>query len=98
MAPHLFFDGNNNLIGTFFTGSGFNIQAGYMLKSNWEPVFRYTTMNPQTGVANDEVQYTLGLNKFVVGHKLKVQTDFTYRAIDGADDQLMFRTQLDIHF
>lgn len=95
LSPFVF-DGSNNLIGTFYTGSGFNIQAGYMLKSNWEPVFRYTSMNPQ--VANDEVQYTLGLNKFVVGHKLKVQTDFTYRAIDGSDDQLMFRTQLDIHF
>jgi len=91
-------DGSGKKIGTFYTGSGFNVQAGYMFKSNWEPVLRYTDITPQAGVANSETQYTIGLNKFVVGHKLKIQTDLTFRAINGADDQLFFRTQVDIHF
>ena len=97
LSPFVF-DGSGNLIGTFYTGSGFNIQAGYIFKNNWEPVVRFTSMNPQNGVANNEVQYTLGLNKFIVGHKLKIQSDITYRSIEGRNDQLFFRTQLDIHF
>ncbi len=91
-------DGSGNKIGTFYTGTGLSVQAGFMFKSNWEPVFRYTDITPQSGVANAETQYTFGLNKFVVGHKLKIQTDLTYRSINGSDDQLFFRTQLDIHF
>lgn len=92
------YDGNGKKIGTFYTGTGFNIQAGYVFKNNWEPVLRYTSMSPQQGVENSETQYTFGLNKFIVGHKLKVQTDITYRAINGLDDQLFLRTQVDFHF
>ena len=43
-------------------------------------------------------QYTLGFNKFVVGHKLKVQSDISYTALDGNDDNITFRLGFDIHF
>jgi hypothetical protein len=91
-------DSMMNNIGTFYTGSGFNVQAGYMLKKNWEIAMRYTSISPDVDVASDENQYTLGLSKYIVGHKLKVQTDVTL--IDkGVDDQsFMWRTQVDFHF
>lgn len=92
------FDVNDEVVGTFFTGSGFNLQAGYMFENNWEVAGRYTTISPNAGVSNDENQYTFGISKFVVGHKLKIQTDFTYRKIDQKDDGLLWRTQVDIHF
>lgn len=97
-------DIDGNEIGTYYTGNAFNFAVGYMLKDNWEIALRVTDVNPDAGVGSDENQYTLGINKFVVGHKLKVQTDFTI--IDKFNDALskfagtsfLWRTQVDIHF
>lgn len=86
----------DTIIGTYYTGSAYNIAAGYMLPSNVELAVRYTDVKADS--ATDEKHYTIGLNKFVVGHKLKIQTDFSL--IDRADRQniAMWRTQFDIHF
>ena len=43
-------------------------------------------------------QYTLGFNKFVVGHKLKVQSDLSYTSVNGKDDKIAFRLGFDFHF
>ena len=95
--PNVYSD-EDIIVGTYYTGSGINLSMGYMTKSNWELAMRYTSIDPDEAVANDEVQYTFGLSKFIVGHKLKVQTDATYRAIDGRDDDFFYRMQMDIHF
>ena len=92
------FDQSNNLIGTFFTGSGLNLQAGYLFPNNWELSGRYTTIDPDEGVSSDENQYTFGFSKYIVGHKLKVQNDFTLREIDGSDNRFIWRTQVEFHF
>jgi phosphate-selective porin OprO/OprP len=42
--------------------------------------------------------YTLGLNKFVVGHKLKVQSDISYSTKNGESDAIIFRTGFELHF
>jgi len=86
------------LLSTYYTGTGLNLQAGYMMESNWEVAFRYTTVNPDDLVGNGETQYTLGINKFIVGHKLKVQTDFTYRDRIESNNNFIWRTQVDLHF
>lgn len=92
------FDGQNNNIGTFFTGTGLVLQAGYMMPKNWEIAARYNTLNPDEGVSNDEKEYTLGLSKYIVEHKLKVQSDVTYRNTTDRDNKLFYRVQMDIHF
>ena len=86
------------VIATYYTGSAVNLAVGYMLKNNWEIAARWTDVNPNEGVASDETQYTLGFSKFVVGHKLKVQTDVTYRSIETSEDDLFYRLQMDFHF
>ena len=43
-------------------------------------------------------QYTFGISKFVVGHKLKVQTDVSFLDIQGETDILLYRLQVDLHF
>jgi len=81
-------------------GSGLNLQAGYLLKSNVEFAVRYTNINFDniTG-RNDLNQYTVGVSKYIVGHKLKVQTDVSYLVEDNSDtDELMYRLQFDLHF
>jgi len=98
--PFVFEETENgpNLIGTFFTGTGLNLSAGYVMKNNYEVAIRYTDINPDKGVASDETHYTLGISKYVVGHKLKVQTDFSLIDIQEGNDAILIRAQVDIHF
>lgn len=81
-------------------GSGLNLQAGYLLKSNWEISGRYTNIELDqtiTGKAPQK-QYTLGLSRFIVGHKLKIQTDISHLEVENGNNQLMYRLQFDMHF
>lgn len=81
------------------TGNALNLQAGYLFKSDYEIVSRFTTVNYEsiTGALPTE-QYTLGVNKFIVGHKLKVQSDISYTTLDGSENNITFRLGFDIHF
>ena len=90
------FDVNNNQVGTYYTGQAVNLQAGYLLKNNWEPSARFTYMSPTS--SNKENEYTIGLSKYVVGHKLKFQADLSYRDVLNKDDKLFYRMQVDLHF
>ncbi len=79
------------------TGSGFNAQLGYLFKKNWEISARYTQIVPEG--KNQTEQYTLGLSKYVVGHKLKVQTDVSYAKTNHSPNAgLMYRLQFELHF
>jgi hypothetical protein len=81
------------------TGNALNLQAGYLFKNNYEIAARFTTVDYEsvTGTLPTE-QYTLGVNKFVVGHKLKVQSDISYTTLNGNKDNITFRLGFDIHF
>ena len=81
------------------TGDALNLQAGYLFKSNYEIAARFTTVNYEaiTGSLPQE-QYTIGVNKFIVGHKLKVQSDLSYTTLNGNEDNITFRVGFDIHF
>ncbi len=81
------------------TGNALNLQAGYLFKSNYEIAARFTTLDyeNETGALPTE-QYTLGASKYIVGHKLKVQSDISYTTLDGNDDNITFRLGFDIHF
>lgn len=81
------------------TGNALNLQAGYVFKSNYEIAARYTTVSyERITEALPRKQYTLGVNKFIVGHKLKVQSDLSYSTLDGNEDNITFRLGFDIHF
>ncbi|WP_290698956.1 porin [Lacinutrix sp.] len=81
------------------TGNALNLQAGYMLKSNYEIAGRFTTVDYETITGRlPEEQYTLGASRYIVGHKLKVQSDISYTTVDGNEDNITFRIGFDIHF
>ena len=92
-------DGSTPTGDIVLTGNALNLQAGYLFKSNYEIAARFTTVNYEgiTGALPTE-QYTLGVNKFLVGHKLKVQSDLSYTTLDGNEDNITFRLGFDIHF
>ncbi len=93
------YDGEGNFIDAFQTGQGFNWQAGYLFKNNFEVAGRYTVVNPEaiTG-RSDATQYTLNFSRYFVGHNLKVQTDISYTDEDFADDMLTYRFQVELAF
>lgn len=87
----------------FNTGSGLSVQAGYLLPSNWEIALRYTSIERDEDFSGitDENQFTFGISKYIVGHALKVQTDFTRRTFPLVDDtpgRSMFRMQMEMQF
>lgn len=81
------------------TGSSLNTQISYLFKNNYEVTSRYTTVDfdAVTG-RNSQNQYTLGFSKYIVGHKLKVQTDVSYTTVGGEEDNIMFRSGFELHF
>ncbi len=99
-------DSNGNANGAYYyVGKGLNLQLGYLFRNNWEIAGRFTDIKPDNRIDFNSVasevtfkEYTLGLSKYVVGHKLKMQTDVVYR--DNANipiDNLWYRFQFEIH-
>ena len=81
------------------TGNALNLQIGYLFKNNYELAGRFTTVDYDSITEKmPSKQYTLGINKYLVGHKLKVQSDISYTSLDGEKDNITFRLGFDIHF
>ncbi len=69
------------------TGMGLNVQASYLFPSNWEIALRYSSIIPDKEVqpyANyrNHNQSTFGVTKYLIDHRLKVQTDLSYNYKD----------------
>ena len=91
----------------YYTGWGLNAQTGYLFKNNWEVSLRYAFINPddltdktETRVSyyEEQTDHTIGVSKFIVGHKLKIQADMTYRAKETSSNLYLGRLQMEIHF
>lgn len=75
----VFTDGSSTV--AIYKGEGLTTQVGYLLENNVEPVLRFTKLmadNETLQAANDQEQYTVGLNKYLNGHKVKIQSDLSY--------------------
>ena len=80
------------------TGVGLNLQGGYLFPNNYEIAFRYTTINLNELSGYVDEQYTIGLSKYIVGHKLKVQTDLSFGDVSESNvNNLLYRIQFDFH-
>ncbi len=82
----------------FYTGAGLNASIGYLFKNNFEVATRYTTILPNDGNPKDDINmYTLGVSRYIVGHSLKVQSDFSY-ITEGDGEELLYRIQVEFSF
>ncbi|REE83722.1 phosphate-selective porin O/P [Lutibacter oceani] len=81
-------------------GRGLNLQTGYLLNNDWEVSGRYTNIELDKIVTGKDAenQYTLGVSKYIVGHKLKIQSDISVLDVANSNNQIMYRLQFDIHF
>ena len=92
-----FLDTTTTTFESYRTGTGVNIQIGYLLKSDWEFAARYTQITPEDGTGNANTSaYTFALSRYIVGHTLKFQSDVSLVQMEGADDQMQFRLQFEL--
>ncbi len=93
------FNTDGNLLESFYTGSAVNAQMGYLFKNNWEVSGRFTTVSPQAETLNNDLrQYTIGLSRYIVGHNLKIQSDFSVLKEASKADKKIIRLQLELAF
>ena len=81
-------------------GTGINFQIGYLLDNNYELVGRVTHIDRKFQLPNNiENQYTIGLSKYIINHKLKIQTDISLNDMDHSiTNRTLYRLQIDFHF
>ena len=83
----------------FFTGTGFNLQSGYLFKNNVEIAGRYSSVNAENEIQEpDEKQWTLGFSKYFVDHTLKIQSDVSLLRENRQNSEVMYRFQVEIGF
>lgn len=88
-----------------YTGFGQNYQASYLFRNNYEIVGRYSQVTPFEKIQtldDQTTQYTLGANKYIRGHRVKLQTDVTLEKgkwLEGATlnaDSWIVRFQIEV--
>nr|WP_315147363.1 hypothetical protein [uncultured Flavobacterium sp.] len=74
-------------------GSGFNLQGGYLLPSNWAFGLRYTKLyqdvNSATFATNDE-NYSFVTTKYISGHDFKIQGEIGKSNIQGSTNDYLY--------
>lgn len=82
------------------TGSALNLHFGYVLPSKLAISARYTSVEFDKFVTSNTniKQYTLGVCKYILNHKLKFQSDLTFEESIYSVNYLFWRMQLEIHF
>jgi phosphate-selective porin OprO and OprP len=86
-----------------FVGHGENYQASRLFKNNFEVVGRYSKVTPKKeieAIKEKHAQYTLGMNKYLKGHRVKLQTEFTFEQRDwmvggAGTENFLFRFQIE---
>jgi len=88
-----------------FEGYAYYFEAGYLLSDEWEVVSRFERIFPEKELRaniNEQRSMLIGINKFFLRHRLKIQADLAYDTefhpvLEDADF-LTFRTQFQIEF
>ncbi|UII34482.1 OprO/OprP family phosphate-selective porin [Fulvivirga ulvae] len=85
--------------GAFYTGTGLNLQMGYLFDNNFEIAGRYTDITPEKVTGYEAItELTLGVSKYFAGHSLKIQSDLTHVNNEFSDDELRYRFQVELAF
>lgn len=87
-----------------FVGHGENYQGSYLFKNNFEIAGRFSMVTPGQeieGMEEKVEQYTLGLTKYIKGHRVKIQNDITWEQIQfkgspTVDGAWIYRFQVEL--
>ena len=83
-----------------FKGYGISSQASYLFKNNIELAARFSNAIPHEDIHDyrkDQRDITIGISKYIHGHKLKVQSDLTHTQY-GDKQTVMGRFQVEVQF
>jgi len=81
-------------------GSGWYVQAGYMIFPKIELATRYQEFDMDNNVETDNLMWTtIGINYYLRGHNLKIQAEYTFKREQVEDpDNDLFQVQLQFDF
>lgn len=87
-----------------FVGHGENYQGSYLFKNNFEIAGRISKITPGhevEGLEEKVEQYTLGVTKYLKGHRVKIQNDITWEQIQlkgspTVDGAWIYRFQVEL--
>jgi hypothetical protein len=68
-----------------YSGHGMNFQGSYLIKNNYEIATRFSEVRPDEVIQSYTPQrrdYTIGATKYLRGHRVKFQFDWTYQESD----------------
>lgn len=88
---------SENKVAGFGYGEGVTASSGYLFPNDMELAVRFTSVEPLSGMSTVEGtdEYMIGFSRYVKGHNLKIQSDFSYSMMDE-DEFFMFRLQTEI--
>lgn len=92
-----------------FNGYGVNNEVGYVFTNNWGIAGRVTHIRPRGIIYQRQYElptdyYTIGISKYINGHKLKIQGDITFKDVletpvipsPALTDNWQFRIQMQL--
>ncbi|MFV0365741.1 MAG: porin [Mangrovibacterium sp.] len=81
-------------------GSAYNVQAGYLFRTNWEVSARYSEVyfNHEIFDNNAKRLATIAVSRYIIEHKLKWQTDFSGLLYGAGHNSFMARLQFEVQF
>ena len=68
-----------------YVGNGFDYQASYITKSNYEFIARYSVQNLDKDIAAfspNTREYSIGVTKYIWEHSFKIQTELNYDTLN----------------
>jgi len=85
-ANPLTFSGDSSNVRLVYDGYGINSQLSYYTQSGIEYAIRYSMLQPSASIAAYRLpteEFWVGLNKYMNGHRIKIQWFAAYRWVDG---------------
>ncbi|GIZ09950.1 hypothetical protein FUMI01_26760 [Flavobacterium sp. UMI-01] len=86
-----------------FVGHGYDAQLSYIFPSEYQLIGRFSTQTVEDAIRTKSPntdEYTLGLSKYLFGHKMKIQTELSYDKVDklgvGISNNWFARFQVEI--
>lgn len=77
---------NPTKVAYIYNGYGTSTDLSYLFRNNWSIGSRLTTLTPtgairQKGLEKPTNYYSVGVSKYLRGHRLKIQSDLTYKDV-----------------
>lgn len=84
-SPNPITENTDGEVAYIYSGHGMNFQGSYLFKNNYEIAARFSEVRPDEVIQSYTPQrrdYTIGATKYLRGHRVKFQLDWTYQESD----------------